>query len=81
MTDDTRDIAVEARTDIRAIKKLLEDHIHESREHRDDVRQQLQTHNNLIEQMKGARIAVTVIVSGVMAIGLGTIAKISGIIR
>jgi hypothetical protein len=81
MSDDTRDIAVEARTDIRAIKKLLEDHIHESREHRDDVRVQLQNHNNLIEQMKGARLAVTAIVSGVTAIGLGTIAKVSGLIR
>lgn len=81
MADDTRDIAIEARTDIRAIRKMLEGHIEETREHRDQITVQLTSHNNLIQQIKGARIAITAIISAFVALGLGTIAKLFGVIR
>ena len=86
--EDTRDIAIEARTDIRQIKEMLQHHIDETRQHRNglqhdigSIREQVQGHSDLIQQAKGAGTAITAIVATVTTVGLGTIAKFAGIIR
>ena len=99
MTDDTRDRVIEASTEIRQIKDMLREHIVETRDHRDGLKQEveaikdglkvemdgikstLQTHNNLIQQIKGAKIAISTVVAATTTIGVGIIAKIVGIIR
>jgi hypothetical protein len=81
MPDDTRDIAVEARADLRTIKEMLREHIEETREHRDKQNERLSSLENIVLQAKGAKLAFTGIIATATTIGLGTLAKMFGFIR
>jgi hypothetical protein len=110
MPDDTRDIAIEARTDIKNILKMLQSHMDKTEAHRDGllgrvqslegnllekvevietnllgkvkvVEVELQKHHDLIQQIKGAKIAIASIVAAVTTVGVGAIAKLVGVWR
>ena len=99
MSEDTRDIAIEARTDIRQIKDMLRSHIEETRDHREGLKHDLSEniavlkveisgikqkqgeHNDLIQQLKGAKFTVSAIAATATTIGIGGMAKIFGLIR
>lgn len=88
MSEETRDIAIEARTDIRQIKEMLRSHIEETRDHRDGLRSEIEglkekqsEHNDLIQQLKGAKFTVSAIAAGITTIGIGGLAKLAGFIR
>lgn len=81
MTDDTRDIAVEARTDIKQIKEMLRGHIEDTKEHRESQNARLTALEGVVLQAKGAKVLATGLVATVTTVGLGTVAKFMGFIR
>lgn len=91
MGDETRDIAIESRNDIRHLKELMVTHIAETREYRkevhsriDEIEATVSTHHNAFEQLKGAwkaAAAIGSIVGAVVAGLLALLAKVAGFIR
>lgn len=91
MSDETRDIAIESRNEIKNVKELIKEHIAETREYRSEVHARIDkieatvgTHHNAFEQMKGAwkaAAAIGAIVSAIVASGLALLAKVAGFIR
>ena len=91
MTEETRDIAIESRNEIKNVKELIKEHIAETRNYRnevysriDKIEQTVLTHHNTFEQLKGAWKAAAAIGSIVGALVAGLIAfvaKVAGFIR
>ena len=91
MSDETRDIAIESRNEIKNVKELIKQHISETREYRsevyariDKIEAKVGEHHDLFEQGKGAwkaAAAIGAIVSAIVASGLALLAKIAGFIR
>lgn len=69
MPEETRDIAVEARTEIRSIKQMLEDHIKETKAHRVEMSKTLKAHNDLIQQAKGAGTTLKIGIGAASLVG------------
>lgn len=91
MTDETRDIAIEARTDIKQIKEMLREHITETRDYRSEVHKRIDVieakvlaHHDTFQQLQGAwkaAAAIGSIVGAIVAAAIAFLAKIAGFIR
>lgn len=88
MPDDTRDIAIETRSDLRAIKEMLKEHIDETRKYREKtskrveiVEERLDGHQSLIDQAKGAKMLAVGLIATVTTVGIGSVAKLFGVIK
>jgi len=84
MTDfenSTRDIAIETRADVRALRDLLQQHVIETRTNREQEMRILSEHSDLIQQIKGAKITLIAIVSLVTSVGSAAIMNFFGFFK